>query len=275
MPSEDEIVDNFSGMITRKQAQILAEGLEYSSVAQHGMPTKEVTNVKGLLEFAAMKGSPAKGFVLSASKQDIYVVNLEDRIYRIFNLMEYGHQLRKLPRRTVVLGAENSAIRLNLFGKTAEFIDINGFEAGDLILIKNVLFDIASGELRSTGKTVISRLSPSYSGITDYSMLKDGMKNISVIGKVIEIDPIKYVSRLNSEGQIAVARCKISDLVNTIAVSLWESSAIATTKLNLNDFVKLEFCSVRLRNDSLEIYCNNLSRVLVNNVLSTRLKKRA
>jgi len=275
MHSADEIVDNFSGMITRKQAQILADELEHNSVAKLGTPMKEVTNVRGLLEFAAMKGIPTGGFAQSVSVQGTYTVNLEDRIYRIFNLMDYGLQMRKPPRRTIVLGAENSTIRLNLFGKAAEFIDINGFEVEDLVLVKNVLFSIASGELRSTGKTVMSRLSPSYSGITDYSRLTEGMKNTSVIGRVIEIDPIRYVNRLNSEGQIAVAGCKISDLVNVIPVSLWESSAIVTTRLNLNDFVKLEFCSVRSRNNSLEIYCNNLSRVLVNNKLSARLRKRA
>ena len=275
MHSTDEIVDNFSGMITRKQAQILSEELEYGYVARQGVSSKEVINVKNLLEFVSMKVSPAKSLVHNTSKQGTYTVNLEDRIYRIFNLMEYPSQARRLLRRTVVLGTENLTIKLNLFGKIAEFIDINGFEVDDLVLIKNALFDIASGELSSTGKTVINRISPSYSGITDYSTLRDGMKNISVIGKVMEIDPIRYVSRLNSDGQIAVAGCKITDHANVVTVSLWESSAIATTKLNVNDFVKFEFCGVRSRNDLPEIYCNNLSRVLVNGNLSARLKRRA
>lgn len=273
MPSTEEVIDNFLGMITRKQAQMLTNQRESGGVKKEAYPIREVTSVKSLLEFAHMKGLPEKN-LLSDAKHDIYTVNLEDRIYRIFNLVKHASQERNLPTRTMVLGSENSTVRLNLSGKISEFIDINGFEAGDLVLVKNILFEPIKSELRSTSKTVISRLSPSRLGITDYSKLLQGMKNISLIGKVIEIDPIRHVSRLNSGEQVAVAGCKITDLNETVSVSFWESSAIATTKFNLNDFIKLEFCSIHAKNNFLEVYCNNFSRVLINNGLSARLKKR-
>jgi hypothetical protein len=98
------------------------------------------------------------------------------------------------------------------------------------------------------------------------------MKNIDIIGKVVEISPIRHVSALSNGDAIAVAGCVLSDLSNTVGVSLWESSALATASMHVNGFAKIEFCSSRVRNEKIEVYANNLSRVVVGKSFAGRLR---
>src|SRR5208283_4668204 len=120
---------------------------------------------------------------------------------------------------------------------------------------------------------MISRIAPTrHETITDYSTLKDGLKNFDIIGKVIEIGPLRHVNGLGA-GQTAVSDCVITDMKTSVGVSMWGSSAIETTRIKVNDFVKMEFCSARMRNDSITLYASDLSRIVANNAFSRRLSR--
>jgi len=261
MSATEELIDKYSGMITTKQAESIIE----NNAGDDSGKIPETISVKSLLEFLNNKNS-ALG---------IRTVNVQDYIYRIFNPFTYSYSNRQGKSRSLVLGSEGSTIKLNLAGKASDFIDIGKFERGDLVLMKNLLLDSTGSELNSGSSTIISRINPApaRSTISDYSLLKEGLKNIDVLGKLIEMNPIRYINSSDGSGQIAVTDCVISDMNNTANVSLWESSALATAGMNVNDFIKIEFCSVRFRN-RIEIYASNLSRIVSGKGFANRLRQR-
>lgn len=262
MPSVDDVIEGYSGMITHEQAKKLLES--FSSQAQ-----SDVTNAVGLLEFIGMnrrqqRVEPSSG---------IFIVNIRDIIYRIFNPIVSQSLGVQTERRSVALGAEGFTVRLNLHGKLSEFMDIAAFERGDTMLARSAFVDIQNGELKDGRSTAIRKIASStQESVIDYSVLTEGMKNIDVVGKVVELSPIRHVSALSGNSAIPVTDCVLSDLGSTINVSMWESSALAAAKLHANDFVKIEFCSTRMRNGQVEIYANNLSRVLSSRSFAARLR---
>ena len=254
MQSAEDVLDSFSGMITKEQAYAIANGEEPSAHLEG------FTNVQGLLEF--MKA--VRGAKSSEDATKLYTVHIEDTIYRIFNEEE------GCSKRTVTLGRLGSTINALFADRLSAVVDERGFERGDLIAVRGATLDIASERLVGTMKTTISRSRRSNLGITNFSLLKESDRNIDIVGKVSEIGPLRYVNRLGSSGQIAVADCKLTDTSDYIDVTLWGSSALLSKKMHVNDFVKIEFCSVRGIEPKLQINANELSRVLINKELAAR-----
>lgn len=279
MVGAEELVDRFSGMITKRQAEKLSGDNEISESEKDRRPKKsfDVTNTAGVLEFINMElKSSAPRILVGEEKKEKYLVNIQDYIYRIFNPLSYGSGERNTNKRTAVLGREGLTINLTLRDRISDFIDINVFERGDLVLVKNARIDLVSGGLLGISNTTINKIMPvPFNGtINDYSFLRAGQRNVDVIGKVLEIGPIRYVSRLGGSGQTAVADCVLTDLKDSVNVSMWGSSAIQTAKMNINDILKIEFCNARTRNDRLEIFANDLSRVIANKKFENRLRPR-
>lgn len=271
-PEIERIIDSYHGTISQVDAELILAGIlradplsanGQASNESHSPAAKEKPlSAIAVSEFMSMNkqhGSSAEG--------ERYTVDVRDYIYRIFNPTEFQTQNRKVVRRVIVLGREGHTVKVTLYDKYAEFIDINAFERGDVVLAKNMLVDNIGGELRNTRDTLMSRVMPSQTGITDFSKLAEGQKNIDIIGKMLEIGSIRYVNTLSRESQVAVADCVITDSEISIPISLWGSSAMMTTGMNPNDYVKIEFCSVRSRNSSIEIYAQDASRVLISKSL--------
>jgi len=264
MSDIEKVVDKFSGFHTRAQAeQLLKDGM----YAQ----TKGNVSVKELLN--RVKSQDSKGPGADAGTKES-IVNVKDIVYRIFNPQPLNVQGKERARRTVILGEEGSTIVLNLWGKLSDLIDINAFERGDTVIVGNALFDSAVGELRTTQSTIINRLSPTkMAALTDYSTISGDVRRTDIIGRLLEIDPIRHVNRLGKPGQTAVASCVVTDSVNAVPASFWGSSAIATTGLRTNDTIKIEFCDLRMREGRLQITANDDSRVVANGAFAKRLAK--
>jgi hypothetical protein len=250
--SSEDVMDDHYGMITRAQAAAMVDvGESPTPDAQQGR-----TTVSGLNEFISMhKGD-------DAADGQAHAVDVEDTVYRVFNVQK-PDGAGKRPSRNVVLGTEGNTVVLGLFDRLAESIDTDRIERGDTVFVKGALVDLRSGSLRGGDGTAISRLAHSRAMVTEFSALREGQKNIDVAGMVVEMGPTRHVSRLNSPGQVAVSDCALSDGSSTMPVSLWGSSALAAASVGINSTVKIEFCSVRVRNGSLEVYAGDLSRVLV------------
>ncbi|MGC8537878.1 MAG: hypothetical protein ACP5MZ_02740 [Candidatus Micrarchaeia archaeon] len=278
-PDIERIIDGYHGMISQVDAERILNGLigkasdaaeaSNSSTTGSSSASKEKPiSASAVLEFISMNRQHGKD-----ADAGRYTVDVRDYVYRIFNPVEFQTQTRKGVRRSMVLGREGYAVKATLYDKYADFIDINAFERGDVILAKNMLVDNANMELRNTRDTMMSRIIPSQTGITDFSKLVEGQKNIDVIGKVVEIGPIRYVNTLGRESQVAVVDCVITDSEAMMPVSLWGSSALMSTKMKPNDYIKIEFCSVRSRNGSIEIYASDTSRVLISKSLYRKIRK--
>lgn len=254
MQSLEDVLDSFSGMITMEQASAIASGGAPMSHSEGS------TSVQGLLEFI-------KAIRSAKSSEDaakVYTVNIEDTVYRIFN------ELEGASRRTVTLGRIGSTINVILSGVLSSAVDERGFERGDLMLVRGASLDIVNERIVGTKGTTLSRTRRSNLGITDFSKLKDGDKNIDIVGKIVEIGQLRQVSRLGIAEPVAVADCRLSDTSDYIDATLWGSSAILTKRMHISDFIKIEFCSVRSIESKLQVNANELSRVLINKELASR-----
>lgn len=256
---EDIIAEHF-GMITGTQAAMISEGKMPGPVRQ-----RDTINAAGLYAFIKVNRQRTE-----ENPESHFIVDVEDNVYRVFNPVPYGQGRPGKGKRIMVIGSEPSTFNITLFDKFSEYVDIGKIERGDTVLIRNLSLDIGRDSLYTSPSTSISRIKPSSSGITDLSSIKEGSRNIDVIGRVTELGPIRYVAKLSGQGQVAVADCKLSDKDITIPASLWGSSALQTAKIGINDYVKIEFCSSVARNGSMEIYANDLSRVLPDPILSGR-----
>ncbi len=264
MSDIEKVVDKFSGFLTRAQAEQLLKDGTYAQ-------SKGNVSVKELLN--RVKAQDNKKPEADAGTKES-IVNVKDIVYRIFNPQPLNVQGKERARRTVILGEEGSTIVLNLWGKLSDLIDMNAFERGDTVMVGNALFDSAAGKLRTTQSTIINRLSPTkMSVLTDYSTVSVDVRRTDIIGRLLEIDPIRHVNRLGKPGQTAVASCVVTDSVNAVQASFWGSSAIATTGLRTNDTIKIEFCDLRMREGRLQITANDDSRVVSNGAFAKRLAK--
>ncbi len=262
MENIDSVINSHYGMITSAQATEIAS-------KNNSLLSKEHIDVQGINDFLKMQTHQSS--LLKDSKGGNYNVIIEDKIYRIFEDFDNIDDNKKKNKRTIILGREGNTIALKLSEKFSKIIDINGFERGDIISARNVLLDIIHNELIAIPTTVLTRIFPSDSGIKNYDELIDGMKNIDVIGNIIEIGPIRYVNKINSNDLIGISSCVISNTYKTFNVSLWGRAALKTAAMNGNDTIKIEFCAIKKRNNTLEIYANDLSRILINKNLSSRL----
>ncbi|MGC8572116.1 MAG: hypothetical protein ACP5RI_01465 [Candidatus Micrarchaeia archaeon] len=277
-----KIMDKFYGMISKKTALKIMKGElsiqpdadNQNIIAKDTQKNQlnDTTDVRNIVEFINTQRNKIKvlNTTENAQNPESYIVNIEDEVYRVFNSTPTKNT--KIIRRTIVLGHEGSSINLIVHNKLSDFIDVNDIERGDTILVRRAKLDIKQAMLFDQKNTIISKISPSKQKTYLISELDENMKGIDVIGRVTEISPIKYVAGLGNE-QIAVANCIISMNKESVNVSLWGSSALATAKMNLNDYIKIEFCNVRKKFDKLEVIANDYSRVLVNNILAQRVKK--
>ncbi len=240
-------------MITREQATAIANGDDPQD------PPGETESAAGLLEFVkTVKGSKKREDIVK-----VYMVDIEDVIYRVFNEVVYKQGAKTSRRRTVTLGRDGNTINIVLFDRLSEQIDDEGFERGCRMVARNASLDVLKESLLGTKNTAVSRLSPSGSAITDFSKLHEGDKNVDILGRVIEVSPVRYVTQIGRNGQTPVSDCRLTDSRNSIDVNLWGSSALIVERMHVNDTVKIEFCSVRNLGAKLQISANDLSRVLI------------
>ena len=273
MEGYELIMDKFSGMISKEDAIKIMNGEISLNLEENNEQPKiqkqqinDITDVRSTIAFINTK----KTTLNANDKTTNYIVDIKDVVYRIFNPME--SKLKKGIKRTIVLGYEGSTINLVVHNKLSDFIDVNAIERGDTIFIRNAVLDIKQSLLYDQKNTIISKISPTNNKIYAVSELSAGMRGVDVIGRITEIGTIKYVSALGND-QVAVASAKLSLNNVSVDVSLWGSSALATTRMNLNDFVKIEFCNVRSKFDKLEIIANDYSRVFSSNLLAQKVRR--
>ena len=165
MSDLEKVVDKFSGFITKEQAESLLKAESDPQSKSSSEARKPTTDVKTLLKNIPKKPPQAK--LETPGPESI--VNVKDRIYRIFNPSSTNMKGREITKRTVILGEEGSTIVLSLRDKLSDFIDINTFERGDTVIVNNAVLGSSDGELKSSQNTIINKVVPTkMSAITDY-----------------------------------------------------------------------------------------------------------
>ena len=249
MSDLEEVVDRFSGFLTKVTGRGPAKGRQLQPVKCTQQRKEGELQRKGIAKYIGST-KPQEANALSSNAIEAQRINVRDRIYRIFNPQITNIKGTETPR-TIILGEEGSTVALSLREKLSDLIDMNAFERGDTVMVSNVVLAAENAEIRPTQSTVINKMSPSRFGVVnDYSRINEEMRRVDVIGRTLEISPIRHVSRLGNGGQIAVASCVMTDSVNVIDASFWGLLAMATTPMRANEVIKIEFCDIRMRDGS-------------------------
>ncbi len=265
----EEIVDSYSGMITEEQAAA-AESLPTNK--EKTLKISDRTDIKSLLEFInAHKGEGA-----GTGSRSLYSADIEDSVYRVFNAVQpacaAGRDKADAAARTMVLGKVGNTMKMRLFGRLAEAVDSDCIERGSTVFVKHALLDISMEELRSGKGTAIIKAGATMQATVPFGKLSEGMRDIDVVGRVVEVGPIRRISRFGREEGIAVADCVLNDAGMSVHAVLWESAALLTASMRIGSFVRIEFCRVSSINGSIGVHATDLSRVLINDSLKSEAR---
>jgi len=251
MPSSpDEIIDKYSGMISRGMAEEMARASAAAGAAAKKMRVEEI---------------------LSADKLP-QVIDIEDTVYRVFSKMLLQGGAGNYYRR-IILGTEGRTISATLWRGHADLVDTLSIERGDFILAKSLAPRVWQGstELTSTAATTFSRITPSSTGIVDYSKIAAGAKDVDVIGKVVDVGPLHSFTTLSGRAS-SVADCNITNGSRNIRIVLWDSASRYAEAIRPGDYIKVEFVNAKEANGAIELHAGNGSRILASQQLRSKLQ---
>ncbi len=247
-----KIIDQNGGLIDKKMASQIKN-------TQEGTKSYQKLTVDLLLKHEVVDGS---------------IVNIEDKVYRVFNKIKM--EINGTPRikRVVVLGAEARTVSISLWDKNCNFIDSMLIQRGDSVSISSLKVRKVSDdiELSSTSGTYISRVVPSYNFKSNFSELSENERNIDIMGRILSVSPIRYFKDLDGK-QSGVSECSITDGKTEAHVTLWRSSSGYSTDMHPGAYIKLEFVSVKKIDDKLEITATDASRILIGQGLGSLIGK--
>ena len=248
--SIDKIILKHAGMIGRKKAYSILIGYRGLSMR---------TNATD---------------VLSGKFQDGTIIDIEDYIERIFSKKRFEKDGEERFLRTMIMGNKPNSIRIVLWGKHADLIDLLSVERRDKVLATNLKLTNRNGitELSSTSSTSFSRIVPSNTGISDFSSLAEsGDRYVDVIGKVSSLGPIRYFVNLNGS-QSGVSDCTLTDGRSEIRLVLWGDSSRSSADMHPGDYIKVESALIKRSEQGIELHSNDLSRILISASLKGRVK---
>lgn len=253
---EDEIkktIDKHGGLINKQMASNINNERE--------IKTYQKMNVVSLLKASALDGD---------------IVSIEDKIYRIFNKITINNGNIQRIRRIVVLGDEGKTITTVLWDKNCNFIDSMLIQRGDRVSISSLKVKKSNDEieLTNTAGTYIVKTSPSYNFRSNFSEFIGNEKNIDILGRILSISPIRYFKDLDGK-QSGVSECSITDGTTEAHVTMWRSSSTYSSDMHPGMYVKIEFASVKILDEKIEITASDTSRILIGQGLGALVGKTA
>ncbi|WP_406660285.1 OB-fold nucleic acid binding domain-containing protein [Methanolobus sp. ZRKC3] len=215
----DEKVEQMSGLCdTRTAAMLVAHDLGVSDTGSSVQKIADITPESGNVGFIAkvMSVFPAKEF------------NRNDgTVGRVANLM---------------VADETGSIRLTLWDERADLIKNSEIEIGQVFQISGYVKEGYSGiEVNVGNNGVLSQIDEDIEASiasTKIGEIKDGMGDINIKGKVLDISDVKTFNRKDgTTGK--VANITVGDDSGKIRVTLWDETTEMTTKLQIDDSVEI------------------------------------
>ncbi|MEM3661290.1 MAG: hypothetical protein QXG73_00440 [Candidatus Micrarchaeaceae archaeon] len=202
------------------------------------------------------------------------VVDLDGKVIKVLNKTAVQGGGAGNYFRLMLLGEERNPVRVVLWRKYADLVDNMLIERNDNILAKalSVKKWQDSTEFSTTSATFFFRTKPALGGISDFSQLSSGMKNIDIIAKLLSIGSVHYFTDLKSR-QRGVVRCAITDGAIEMPLVLWGLSSGYAAVLHPGNYIKVEYASVKNGNASLEIHADDYSRILASDTFRSRMQK--
>ncbi len=255
MGEVESIIDKFSGMITRGQAESIMRGCGSGVGPEHILLDNEASaTVSELLDLSSKE--EIRSAIPSLN------VNVRDVVYRVFNDMRTSTAKGATNRRRVAIGSEGRTIIIEMMGRQSDTIDSDKIERGDTITVTNTIFNLYNSTLYTTTRSKVIREggeSGAHMGIDDINPDLN-VKNVDVFGEVTGVqDPINTDAGIRG----ASSSCTLKGALHTAKLYMWGSSAMASKGLSDGDIVKVEFCTVSNTDGQISINAWDSSRILV------------
>ena len=204
------------------------------------------SRIKNTQESAKSYQKLSVDLLLKRGAEDESIVNVEDKVYRVFNKIKIDIKGTPRIKRIIVLGAEGRTVSISLWDKNCNFIDSMLIQRGDSISISSLKVRKISDdiELSSTSGTYISRIVPSYNFKSNFSEIAENERNIDIMGRILSVSPTRYFKDLDGK-QSGVSECSVTDGKNEAHVTLWRSSSGYSADMHPGAYIKLEFVSVK------------------------------
>lgn len=251
----------FSGMITKDQASDIASG-KRPFLSQGSLTGKSgsgmLLSVEGVIRFVEMQ----RGIRLKkegAGRRRNYSINVEGKVYRIFNPQTYSYNGREVKKRIVVLGTEGSTITFALFDEASDMIDSLGICRGDSLVAMGAVLDAESGEMKGVKHSRIKRGGRADSAI---ALPEDNKTDADIAGTVVDAHHEEYVDG-HGRARGRCVRCCIRMAEKPTEIFFSGSSADAAEGLKERDTIRVEFCTLIVKDGGIEAYADDRSRVLV------------
>jgi replication factor A1 len=100
------------------------------------------------------------------------------------------------------------------------------------------------------------------SGKVQISKLLEGMRDITILGKVVQVYEARTFEKSGKSG--SVGSFIAGDETGTVRVVLWNEQSKRLAELNKGDVVKVENGYVRPRTDGVELHLNDKSKLTIN-----------
>ncbi|MDE1846263.1 MAG: hypothetical protein KGH53_03225 [Candidatus Micrarchaeota archaeon] len=260
MVSEERVLDDHLGMISRKSAGKIAEG---SSIAEN-IPSNDPLDIASeMVEVSDL---------LQRKTRVQELVEIEEVVYKVLSKRPVEVGGVDIIVRVLLLGTKEQNIRMVLFDKKADLPTLLPIEGGDKIIARNfVVREGTSGlELASIAQSTIAIESQAKTGINEFSRINLGAQEVDVVGKLVVIGPIKH-SIFAAGRDDDSCSLTISDGIDQLKVLIVGNGIRDMEQAHPGDPVKIEFAQIR-KNGGVELYLNESSRILVSPSLRNRLR---
>ncbi|MDE1825715.1 MAG: hypothetical protein KGH61_04115 [Candidatus Micrarchaeota archaeon] len=251
-----EVVDEHFGMIGKGAAEKIAGDRTLANGARMESPVEAMSEI-------------AVDDVIRERARVNSLVEMSAQVYRVYNRKVVEIDGRDVEIRIIILGTQGENIRAILFEEKVALANSMPIERGDVLhLVRFVVRRGYNGlELASLLDSRIEKISSSASEVANFSMLRNGQKDVDVIGRIVAIGPVKHSIFSIGRGNDA-CNCTISDGKTQMRLTVIGNAVHDLSLAHPGDPIKIEFCAVR---DEKELYANESSRILVSAALRPRL----
>ena len=170
-------------------------------------------------------------------------VNFVAKVISVFNTREFNRNDGTIGRvGNIMVADETGSIRLTLWDEKADLIKTGSIEAGQNIQISGYVKEGYSGLEVNVGRNnVIAETDEHVEAVTSSQKLKDikdGMGDINVMGRVLDIWDTKTFNRKDGN-QGRVCNILIGDDTGKMRVTLWDEKADFAQELTVDDSVEI------------------------------------
>lgn len=235
------IVDSHSGMITREAA------------ARELSARKEAERIYTVSEL-----------MLHGATQ--HLVNIEDRVYRIFNKASPNAAALASQYRKMVIGNEPACMVMTLWGQHADCVDSMGLTAGSVLRIFDVRL-LAKGkepELSSTSRTSFTLVNRTILEPTKLSSLRPGQRGLTIFSTVLATG--KRGTEVRAGRHLSAFHVTLSDGEIEMPASFIGSSSVAAFEATPGDLVTIENCTVVGLAVAPRVVAEDNSRILIKRI---------